>query len=50
MTQNQLIELLESEHVKTLIERAEESGFTLASAELEAFAAEHELTRTTPRC
>ena len=43
MTQNQLIELLESEHVKSLIERAEENGGTLASAELEAFALEHDL-------
>ena len=43
LTQNQLIELLESEHVKALMERAEENGGTLASAELEAFALEHDL-------
>ena len=43
MTQNQLIELLESEHVKALIERAEENGGTLASTDLEAFALEHDL-------
>ena len=43
MTQNQLIELLESEHVKALIERAEEHGGSLAPAEIEAFVLEHEL-------
>ncbi|GIU93894.1 MAG: hypothetical protein KatS3mg012_0351 [Gaiellaceae bacterium] len=43
MTQNQLIELLESEHVKALVERAEEHGGQLELAELEAFALEHEL-------
>ena len=43
MTQNQLIELLESEHVKALIERAEEHGGHLATAEIEAFALEHDL-------
>ena len=43
MTQNQLIELLESEHVKALVERAEEHGGHLEVAELEAFAVEHEL-------
>ena len=43
MTQNQLIELLESEHVKALIERAEEHGGHLEAAELEAFALEHDL-------
>ena len=43
MTQNQLIELLESEHVKALIERAEEHGGSLGTAEIEAFALEHDL-------
>jgi RNA polymerase primary sigma factor len=43
LTQNQLIELLESEHVKALIERAEEHGGHLAAAELEAFSLEHDL-------
>ncbi|MCS7007704.1 MAG: sigma-70 family RNA polymerase sigma factor, partial [Gaiellaceae bacterium] len=43
MTQNQLIELLESEHVKALVERAEEHGGQLELAELEAFALEHDL-------
>lgn len=43
MTQNQLIELLESEHVKALVERAEEHGGHLEIAELEAFAVEHDL-------
>lgn len=43
MTQNQLIELLESDHVKALVERAEEHGGQLELAELEAFALEHDL-------
>jgi len=43
LTQNQLIELLESEHVKALIERAEEHGGHLAIPEIEAFVLEHEL-------
>ena len=43
MTQNQLIELLESEHLKALIERAEEHGGHLEPAELEAFVLEHDL-------
>ncbi|HXG75048.1 MAG TPA: sigma-70 family RNA polymerase sigma factor [Gaiellaceae bacterium] len=43
MTQNQLIELLESEHVKALIERGEEHGGHLDVAELEAFVLEHDL-------
>ena len=43
MTQNQLIELLESEHVKALIERAEEHGGNLGTAEIEAFVLEHDL-------
>jgi RNA polymerase primary sigma factor len=43
LTQNQLIELLESEHVKSLIERAEEHGGNLATAEIEAFVLEHDL-------
>ncbi|HXF98650.1 MAG TPA: RNA polymerase sigma factor RpoD/SigA [Gaiellaceae bacterium] len=44
MTQNQLIELLESEHVKALIERAEEHGGQLDPAELELFVLEHDLS------
>ena len=43
MTQNQLIELLESEHLKSLIERAEEHGGHLEPAELETFVLEHDL-------
>jgi RNA polymerase primary sigma factor len=43
LTQNQLIELLESEHVKTLIERAEEHGGHLEASDLEAFVQEHDL-------
>jgi RNA polymerase primary sigma factor len=43
LTQNQLIELLESEHVKALIERGEEHGGHLEAAELEAFVLEHDL-------
>ena len=43
MTQNQLIELLESEHVKSLIERGEEHGGNLASTDVEAFVLEHDL-------
>jgi RNA polymerase primary sigma factor len=43
LTQNQLIELLESEHVKALIERAEEHGGHLEASELEAFVVEHDL-------
>ena len=43
MTQNQLIELLESEHLKALIERGEEHGGHLEAAELEAFVLEHDL-------
>ncbi len=42
LTQNQLTELFESDHVKALVERAEERGF-LEPAELEAFSLEHEL-------
>ena len=42
LTQNQLIEFFESDHVKALVERAEERGF-LEPAELEAFSLEHEL-------
>ncbi len=42
MTQNQLIELLESDQIKALVERSEERGF-VEPAELEAFALEHEL-------
>jgi RNA polymerase primary sigma factor len=43
LTQNQLIELLESEHLKALIERADEHGGHLEAAELETFLAEHDL-------
>ncbi|MBA3402390.1 MAG: hypothetical protein H0U05_10450, partial [Actinobacteria bacterium] len=43
MTQNQLIELLESEHVKALVERAEEHGGHLTIPEIEAFVLEHDL-------
>src|SRR5919197_5518308 len=43
LTQNQLIELFESEHVKALIERGEEHGGHLAATELEAFVVEHDL-------
>ena len=43
MTQNQLIELFESEHVKALIERAEEHGGHLEAPELEAFVLEHDI-------
>jgi len=43
LTQNQLIELLESEHVNALIERAEEHGGHLAIPEIEAFVLEHDL-------
>jgi RNA polymerase primary sigma factor len=43
LTQNQLIELLESDHVKALIDRAEEHGGSLAAPEIEAFVLEHDL-------
>ena len=43
MTQNQLIELFESEHVKALIERGEEHGGHLEATDLEAFVVEHDL-------
>ena len=43
MTQNQLIELFESEHVKALMERAEEHGGQLEAPELEAFVLEHDI-------
>ena len=42
MTQNQLIELFESEQVKALVERSEERGF-IEPVELEAFVLEHDL-------
>ena len=42
MTQNQLIELFESEQLKALVERSEERGF-VDPTELEAFAVEHDL-------
>jgi RNA polymerase primary sigma factor len=42
LTQNQLIELFESEQVKGIVERAEERGY-VEPAELEAFTLEHEL-------
>ena len=43
MTQNQLIELIESEQVKALVERSEERGF-IEPADFEAFVLEHDLT------
>ena len=43
LTQNQLIELIESEQVKALVERSEERGF-IEPAEFEAFVLEHDLT------
>ena len=42
MTQNQLMELFETEHLKALIERAEERGW-VDPAEVEVFATEHDL-------
>jgi RNA polymerase primary sigma factor len=42
VTQNQLIELFESEQLKALVERSEERGF-VDLVELEAFTLEHEL-------
>jgi len=42
LTQNQLIELLESDGVKSLVERSEERGF-IEPSEFEAFALEHDL-------
>jgi RNA polymerase primary sigma factor len=43
LTQNQLIELIESEQVKALVERSEERGF-IEPTEFEAFVLEHDLT------
>jgi RNA polymerase primary sigma factor len=43
LTQNQLQELLETEHVKALVEASEERGFVEATV-LEAVALEHELS------
>jgi RNA polymerase primary sigma factor len=43
LTQNQLIELLESDHLKALIERGEEQGGNLVTADIEAFVLEHDL-------
>jgi RNA polymerase primary sigma factor len=42
LTQNQLIELFESDQVKALVERSEERGF-VEPTEFEAFVLEHEL-------
>ena len=42
LTQNQLTELFETEHIKALIERAEERGW-VEPAEVEVFALEHDL-------
>jgi RNA polymerase primary sigma factor len=42
LTQNQLIELFESDQVKTLVERSEERGF-IDPTEFEAFVLEHDL-------
>ncbi|HZC29527.1 MAG TPA: hypothetical protein VE269_07275 [Gaiellaceae bacterium] len=44
MTQNQMHELLESEHARTFVEGAEERGF-VEPAEIEAFVLEHDLGR-----
>ena len=43
MTQNQLIELIESDQVKALVERSEERG-VIEPADFEAFVLEHDLT------
>jgi len=43
LTQNQLIELIESEQVKALVERSEERG-VIEPTEFEAFVLEHDLT------
>jgi RNA polymerase primary sigma factor len=43
VTQNQLMELFESDQIKALIERSEERGY-VEPAEIEAFALEHELS------
>ena len=43
MTQNQLQELLETDHVRALVETSEERGFVEATV-LEAMALEHELS------
>jgi RNA polymerase primary sigma factor len=43
LTQNQLIELIESEQVKALVERSEERGY-IEPTEFEAFVLEHDLT------
>jgi RNA polymerase primary sigma factor len=43
LTQNQLIELIESEQVKALVERSEERG-VIEPADFEAFVLEHDLT------
>ena len=42
MTQNQLIELFETDQLRGIVERSEERGW-VDPAELEAFATEHEL-------
>jgi RNA polymerase primary sigma factor len=42
LTQNQLIELFETEHLKALVERSEERGW-VDPADVEVFAAEHDL-------
>jgi RNA polymerase primary sigma factor len=42
LTQNQMHELLESEHARTFVEGAEERGY-VEPAEIEAFALEHDL-------
>jgi RNA polymerase primary sigma factor len=43
VTQNQLMELFDSDQIKALIERSEERGY-VEPAEIEAFALEHELS------
>jgi RNA polymerase primary sigma factor len=45
LTQNQLHELLDTEHARSLLEAADERGY-LEAPEVEAFALEHELNET----
>ena len=47
MTQNQLIELFESDQTKALVERSEERGF-IEPAEFEAFVLEHDPKHDAP--
>ena len=43
MTPNQLHELLDTDHARSLVEGAEERGF-IEAADFEAFTAEHDLS------